>query len=212
MSNCNLLNCVNLKLKILEKYINKGEISFTNLKPTQGCCTIGSSTNRVCEIHTDQLFVENDTIHFTNVNSLGDEVTLKARDDGCLVTTNTDGISQLICPSGSGNNLYPDKVHQSIGNTNTEIDITTYGTTITRDAFGITAHSIPDGTFDGQLKKINVIWVGGDAYVSITSTTFEPSVYAFNLEFFSGSFYVLFRWNGSTWVDIDALGGMFTVL
>lgn len=51
-ANCNLLNCVNAKLGHVEKYLKKGNLQFSHLNPCPGCSTIGSSENKVCEIHT----------------------------------------------------------------------------------------------------------------------------------------------------------------
>jgi len=174
-TNCNLLNCVNGKLKHVEKYIRNGKICFTELNPAPGCATVGSESNPVCEVYAETVIAEN-------------------------IVQN--------------NNIFPDEPFQNItGNGNTPIDLTPYGTTIIRTMSGFSAHPIPNGTYDGQLKRINANQPGGipgDIIVDITSPTFGASVFRMTLTngvpFYQ---YVLLRWNGSTWVPIDTYGGTF---
>jgi len=105
-SNCTLLNCINGKLRHVEKYLKNGVLKVSHLEPCPGCSTIGSSDNKFCEVWTENLFVDNNTLHFTDVNSSGEEVTLKAREDGCLITTNVNGVENVICPGGGSGDTY----------------------------------------------------------------------------------------------------------
>lgn len=102
MSNFNLSNCVSGRITNVEKYIKKGNLLVSSLNPLPGCSTIGSYDNKFCEVHTEELFVENNTLHFTDVDKNENEVTLKVKENGCLVTTNVNGIDRIICPAQTG--------------------------------------------------------------------------------------------------------------
>jgi hypothetical protein len=92
------------------------------------------------------------------------------------------------------------------------IDITTFGTTIEQDDMGKGLYMLPDGTFNGQLKRINLYRLGfGRVVARISSTTFIDGNYFWLRDYTekTSQAYVLFRWNNITWVPIESVGGGF---
>jgi len=213
-TNCNLLNCVNAKVAHIEKYLKQGKICFSELNPSPGCAVIGNSENKLCEVHTEELFVSNNTIHFVPVNANGDEVTLRANESGCLIVTDISGTDKVICPDGPFLNKPFQKISE---NGNDPISVTTFGTTIVRTSPGLTTHSLPNGTFCGQLKRINLDnestlnnFTTSYVNVTITSPTFGGDEFHLWISNLSTQYkYVLFRWDLTKWVPIDTKGGEF---
>jgi hypothetical protein len=89
MTDCNLVNCVSSKLKSIEKYLGKGKIKVTKLIPKGICATVGSQKKKFCKIWTNNLYIDN--ANFSN------GVVLNTTDDGCLVTTLPNGVTNTIC-------------------------------------------------------------------------------------------------------------------
>ena len=93
---CNAINCLIAKTNALEKNINKKRIKVKKITPEGKFPTIGDKDHKFSEIWTEELFVDNSTIHFSN------GVDLKTNNDGCLVTTTPAGNVRVICSGGGG--------------------------------------------------------------------------------------------------------------
>jgi hypothetical protein len=92
---CNAINCLSAKTNTLQRYLDNKCIKVKKLIPCGKYPTIGDKDNKFNEVWTKHLHVDNETIHFSN------GVDLKTNDDGCLVTTTSSGIENVIC-GGSG--------------------------------------------------------------------------------------------------------------
>ena len=98
---CNAINCLIAKTNALEKNINKKRIKVKKITPSGNFSTIGDEDHKFSEIWTEELFVDNSTIHFSN------GVDLKTNNDGCLVTTTPAGNVRVICSGGGGGGTGP---------------------------------------------------------------------------------------------------------
>ena len=101
MSECNAINCLSAKTNNIQNYLNKGNIKVKKLIPCGRHATIGDEHHKFSEVWTEDLYVDDSSIHFSN------GVDLKTNNDGLLVTTTSTGVENTIgtlVQTLSGNN------------------------------------------------------------------------------------------------------------